>query len=373
MVNWLQLSSNSGIGTTNITITASTYIGLVDRITSLLVSGVTATSVVAIEQERAGEARGLAFEILSSGTITWSSVSGITIDYVIGNGESRGTLSNGSSLNVSAGDIVSFNATNPRYGSSISTFSHFGGTAYFNIVGNIMSLIYGDNFSGQTSFNNQRYVFSGLFSSANTVDASGLVLPAEIITEGSYNSMFEACHSLVGAPAIPADYMDMFACRCMFRECISLTTAPELPAIVTAMDLNHTYHYGSGCYYQMFYNCTGLTTAPTVLPSIELYDGCYAYMFYGCSSLHSAPELPATTLLGGCYEEMFDGCSSLNYIKCLATNVSDSVNRNNCSWWVHGVNSTGTFVKDSGATWPPATGQTTYSSIPAGWTVVDAT
>ena len=58
---------------------------------------------------------------------------------------------------------------------------------------------------------------------------------------------------------------------------------------------------------------------------------------------------------------MFRGCSSLNYIKMLATDVS----ANNClQAWVHGVGSSGTFVKDASATLP--TGE---NGIPDGWTV----
>ena len=38
------------------------------------------------------------------------------------------------------------------------------------------------------------------------------------------------------------------------------------------------------CYYNMFYNCKSLTTAP-VLPATTLARYCYSYMFNGCTSL----------------------------------------------------------------------------------------
>ena len=67
----------------------------------------------------------------------------------------------------------------------------------------------------------------------------------------------------------------------------------------------------SGCYYDMFNNCTSLTSAPQ-LPATTLARDCYNCMFYGCTSLVSAPELPATTLADRCYNSMFDSCSKFS-------------------------------------------------------------
>jgi hypothetical protein len=114
----------------------------------------------------------------------------------------------------------------------------------------------------------------------------------------------------------------------------------------------------------MLYGCTSLTTAPE-LPATTLASDCYYQMFYGCTSLTTAPELPATTLVDYCYGHMFNGCTSLNYIKAMFTTTpSDSYTRQ----WVEGVSSTGTFVKNSAATWD-VTGN---YGIPSGWTVETA-
>ena len=113
----------------------------------------------------------------------------------------------------------------------------------------------------------------------------------------------------------------------------------------------------------MFYVCTNLVNAP-VLPATTLASSCYIGMFQGCTSLTTAPELPATTLANNCYQQMFYDCTNLNYIKCLATDISAS----NClSNWVYNVASTGTFVKNSAATW----NVTGLNGIPTGWTVVN--
>ena len=112
----------------------------------------------------------------------------------------------------------------------------------------------------------------------------------------------------------------------------------------------------------MFRGCTGLTTAP-VLPATTLALNCYNGMFRNCTNFKTAPTLPATTLARWCYTNMFNGCTKLNYIKCLATDISAT----NCLMnWVYNVASSGTFVKNSAATW----NVTGFDGVPTGWTVV---
>jgi hypothetical protein len=62
---------------------------------------------------------------------------------------------------------------------------------------------------------------------------------------------------------------------------------------------------------------------------------------------------------------MFQGCTSLNYIKAMFTTTPSTTYTNN---WVQGVASTGTFVKNSAATWDVRG----TSGIPTGWTVENA-
>lgn len=67
---------------------------------------------------------------------------------------------------------------------------------------------------------------------------------------------------------------------------------------------------GNYCFYNLFYSCSSLTTAPT-LPATTLRSSCYGLMFGSCTSLTTAPELPATTLASSCYSNMFNNCTSL--------------------------------------------------------------
>ena len=301
-------------------------------------SGFSATGNVTVYQAAPDfSTKPLTFNILSAGTINWTasdSNAAKTIDYKLNNGEwtsiTSNTGSSAPSITVTNGDKIQFRGNNEQYydSSSYAYNSFSGSTALFEAEGNIMSLIYGDDFKNRLTISSD-YVFAGLFRyCTKLVSAENLVLPATTLASHCYNYMFDRC--------------------------TSLTTAPVLPATTLAQS----------CYYSMFQNCTSLTTAPE-LPATTLADYCYKYMFMYCSSLTTAPELPASTLAYSCYSGMFLGCTNLNYIKCLATDISAS----DCIYsWVKGVASTGTFVKKSNMTsWRTGT-----SGIPTGWTVQDA-
>ena len=231
--------------------------------------------------------------------------------------------------------------------------------ANFNVGGNIMSLLYGDNFENQTVLT-ENYTFLRLFDTNSyvynkIVDASNLILPATTLTYGCYYGMFQNCTSLVNTPVLPATTLAQQCYQEMFYSCTTLTTAPALSATTLA----------NGCYFDMFRDCTSLVNVPSILPATTLATECYGDMFHGCSSLTTAPELPATTLVDECYIEMFWECSSLNYIKCLATDIPEFTSTLH---WVDGVSSTGTFVKNASMSgW-----STGVDGIPNGWTVIDA-
>ena len=121
----------------------------------------------------------LTIEALESGSITWTDYSMYRyILYSLDNGNTWQQLNHGgviSSLDV--GDKIMFKSDTDYYG-----FGNYGGFArnslHFNVYGNAMSLIYGDDFIGKTDFN----YFGGsqlgdLFFISNVVDASNLILP----------------------------------------------------------------------------------------------------------------------------------------------------------------------------------------------------
>ena len=208
----------------------------------------------------------LTFEVLTSGTIGWklcnSSTFSKTIQYSINNSDwvNLTSISQGVYIsNLSKGDLVRIKGENEAYGLSNGDYNAFeGGTAKYNVYGNIMSLIYGDNFINKIELPST-YTFRGLFDKSKVVSAEHLILPADVLTEHCYRALFANASSLI-------------------------------------------------------------TAAP--LPATTLAESCYRYMFDNDSSLVNAPELLAKTLVDECYLGMFHSCSSLNKIKCLATDIS---------------------------------------------------
>ena len=277
-------------------------------------------------------------------------LSGNTIDYSLDSGTTWTSLaSDTDSPLLSSGETIMFKATNPTVNDGIGRFVT---TGTFDVEGNIMSLIYGDDFETATTIANVgqfRSLFDNSSSYCGVVNASGLTLPATTISQDAYRSMFHTCSNLVTAPELPATTLGENCYKYMFRDCTSLTTAPELPATSLAQS----------CYANMFQGCTSLTTAP-ILSATTLQPQCYEYMFSGCTSLTTAPELPATTLTSRCYYYMFSYCTNLNYIKCLATDISAL----NCtSYWVANVAASGTFSRAEGMrSWIGGP-----SGIPRGW------
>jgi hypothetical protein len=206
----------------------------------------------------------LTIDVLTSGTISIINEGNISknIQYSINYQPWKNYTSD---INVVTNDSIRFRGNNRGYSTSDNDYVHFGGTATFNVVGNIMSLISSDEFTNNIILVDNSNFYK-LFGSSNVISAGNLVLPTLDLTEY--------------------------------------------------------------CYQQMFNGCTSLTTAPE-LPATTLIEGCYQQMFNGCTSLTTAPELLSLTLEKNCYKEMFSGCSLLNYVKCTATDISAEDSTNN--------------------------------------------
>ena len=181
--------------------------------------------------------------------------------YSIDNGQTWTELpANTYTPTITAGNKVLWKNNMPTE-NMVGTFETTGS---FDVEGNIMSLVYGDNFEGQTSLEGYTTLFEYLFYGSKVQSAENLILPATTLTHACYLEMFESCRSLTTAPALPATTLAEYCYAAMFNECTSLTTAPELPATVLALR----------CYENMFKGCTGLTTAPSVLPATTLAESC---------------------------------------------------------------------------------------------------
>lgn len=272
----------------------------------------------------------LTFEAIESGTFSFSN-SGLS--YSIDEGKTWTEIGkNANTPTINAGDRIMFKGVLDfiEDRGRLMGVGHFSSSNSFSAMGNPYSLLYGDNFVGVSDLTGKDTALALLFRSCERlISVENVALPATTLTNYCYNSMFLGCTSLTTAPSV-------------------------LPATTLT----------NYCYYNMFNGCTSLATAP-VLPATTLADFCYDGMFNNCTSLTTAPVLPATTLADGCYNYMFAGCTSLNYIKAMFTTTPSAINTGD---WVNDVASTGTFVKNSTATW----NVTGVHGVPSGWTVETA-
>lgn len=279
----------------------------------------------------------LTFIAKSSGSFKFSGTTSLNdtnkIQYSLNNGETWSMATTDTIITVSTGDIVKWKGNmtalplSPGIEGRVGIGRFSGSTASFDVEGNIMSLLYGDNFVGQTDLTNFGKPFISLFAKSKVENASNLILPATTLTSQCYHGMFLDCKSLVKPPILPSTNLE------------------------------------SGCYQAMFKGCTNLRIAPQ-LPATTLAGGCYSQMFYDCTTLERAPDLLAPTLVDSCYSQMFCGCSNLNYIKMLATYVSVSMG---LYGWVYKVAPRGTFVKAASMTKL----KNGSGGIPNNWSVMD--
>lgn len=187
----------------------------------------------------------LTFEVIDAGTIVWKkggdSAPARTIQYSINNGSWQSITANdtaGTEINVSVGDIVRFKGNNTSYASDASWLwaCRFAGTANYYAYGNIMSLIYGDNFIGKTTLT-ETYTFTALFYQATGLkshDTHKLVLPATTLTEQCYAFMFMQCSNMERAPELPAPTLAKFSYNQMFFHCDKLAYIKCLATDISA-------------------------------------------------------------------------------------------------------------------------------------------
>lgn len=142
------------------------------------------------------------------------------------------------STTLNEGDKLLIKSTNTTF--SINTDdSMITSSGNFKVYGNIMSLLYGDNFANQTSFPaNSSYNFQQLFYYCTCLtDASNLILPATTLTEGCYNKMFCDCGSLTTPPKLPATTVVSNA----YNDIISHTQITELIMLATSINFSENY------------------------------------------------------------------------------------------------------------------------------------
>ncbi len=138
-------------------------------------------------------------------------------------------ISNGSKILLKGNTDVSMS-------SSQSLLIEIPNNERFNVEGNVMSLYYGDNFTGVTTTPGS-YAFYGLFANLTSlINAGNLILPATTLADNCYYYMFGGCTNLLTAPILPATTLVVGCYSSMFSDCSSLNYIKCLATDISASD-----------------------------------------------------------------------------------------------------------------------------------------
>lgn len=105
-----------------------------------------------------------------------------------------------------------------------------------NVGGNVMSLLFNDDFEDKTDLTGYVAAFTGLFMEQPIVNASELILPATTLSMACYGSMFQGCTSLTTAPALPATTLADNCYTVMFGNCSNLNNIKMLATDISATE-----------------------------------------------------------------------------------------------------------------------------------------
>lgn len=168
--------------------------------------------------------------------------SACTLSYSIDDGSTWQAYA-GAFITISSGERVLFKGDfkNGDQKVGILTASGYG---RFDAYGNIMSLLYGDDFVDKISLTNQN-IFDGLFYwNTNLTNAKNLILPATTLSDKCYHQMFYGCSNLTTAPVLPATTLAGHCYTNMFRNCSNLKEITCLATDISAGYCTNEWVYG---------------------------------------------------------------------------------------------------------------------------------
>lgn len=142
-----------------------------------------------------------AMVVTGDGSIYWRGLTDDNILYYSKDNGATWTAINKASISVTAGDRILWKGTlTAKVLEGPGRFSGYPRPKY-SIEGNIMSLLYGDDFEDKTSLSGKYDAFSKLFYENESVtSAENLLLPATTLANRCYNSMFWQCTELTTPP-----------------------------------------------------------------------------------------------------------------------------------------------------------------------------
>lgn len=152
----------------------------------------------------------------SSMTISYSLDNGVTW---IDNAFTTGTAKTYTTPTISAGGRVLWKciSTDGSFSKSYGNTVRFSSTMSCKMYGNIMSLIYGDNFIGKNTVADGFQTFRHNFAGLKVVDAKYLVIPVATIKQYVAIMMFDGNTTLASGPAFVSDDIQTGALQQAFR------------------------------------------------------------------------------------------------------------------------------------------------------------
>ena len=251
----------------------------------------------------------------SAGTLTCTQKGNGTLNYKVGDNGSWTAMSSGSAISFSANDEIRFkgnlsNSTSPSGTGAIAIGSDYGigrfsSTFDFTAKGNIMSLLFGDNYDTNFSLSGYPAVFNSLFAEGNIVHASQLLLPATTLSVHCYTNMFNVCTKLEDAPLeLPAITLPTRAYCNMFRACYLIPTMPDIKAttIDGASAMGFMFAYAGIRRFEC--NITTLNSGAS---------GALGYICFHCANLEEVVVPSIAALQSQALNSAFAYCIKTNY------------------------------------------------------------
>lgn len=163
-------------------------------------------------------------EMLSDGMLSFSGTGVFSFSVNEDNWQERSVNYGMVSISLAYGSTVRISSTPAtRFGLTITS------EVVHTVYGNAMSLLYGAHFRDKTEVG--ALSLQRLFYHNNGLtDASNLILPATTLATRCYQSMFQGCSNLRGAPALPSTTLAASCYMNMFDSCKSILSPIELPA-----------------------------------------------------------------------------------------------------------------------------------------------
>lgn len=293
---WVTLSKTSGYSTNTITATVGPNEDT-QRTGTITVSCNNTSKTISLTQSAAPHDYSkdyLTLNILTGGTIMWKKHNrqspSVTISYSINNGNWVDITSDYSTsaptISVNAGDKVRIKGNNNTYCATGTTtgattkdcYNSFSGdtNARYNVYGNIMSLIYGDNFIGNNEFpDTNGWSFKSLFEGCkNVVSAKNLILPPTTLYMSSFRALFSKATNLVEGPELlaptlaPACYSYIFGTtKITYVKCLAtdISAAGCLSSWLTGVPSGGTLVKKAGVVYPS--GASGIPSGWTVIDS----------------------------------------------------------------------------------------------------------